>query len=169
MDYCTRNQDAVVSLTATRPTAFTGRKWVRWTRRMKAEFLDALAARCSVLHAAAAIGVDPVSVYALRRRDPAFLAEWELALEQGYQMIETLLVGHVLAGGAADGVIDDGDVSLKIDVDLAFRLLNAHRAAKTGEERVKRKGPPLGRASNAETDAAILKKLTALEKRRSAQ
>ncbi len=85
--------------TRTRPTAFTGRKWVRWTAKKKAAFLDHLAATCNVKESAAAIGVDPGSVYALRRHDAAFLADWHDALEAGYAMLETQLIGHALAGG----------------------------------------------------------------------
>ncbi|OYY70025.1 MAG: hypothetical protein B7Y47_11065 [Sphingomonas sp. 28-63-12] len=69
--------------TVTRPTAFTGRKWVRWTAKKKAAFLDHLAATCNVKESAAVIGVDPGSVYALRRHDLAFSAAWLDALEAG--------------------------------------------------------------------------------------
>lgn len=166
MAYRTRNKAAAVSLTATRPTAFTGRKWVRWSRRMKAEFLDTLAATANVKRAAASIGVDPASVYALRRRDPEFLVEWGLALEQGYQVIETLLLGHVLAGGDRVGAIALPDDHVPIDVETALRVLALHRAAVAGSGRARRGGPRLQRASDGETDAAILKKLALIEKRR---
>ncbi|RYD63816.1 MAG: hypothetical protein EOP58_10740, partial [Sphingomonadales bacterium] len=74
-------------------SAFEGRKWVRWTAKMRASFLDHLAATCNVKASAEFIGVDPVSVYALRRRDARFTEAWGEALALGYEMLETLLVG----------------------------------------------------------------------------
>jgi hypothetical protein len=137
---------------------------------MKAEFLDALAATCQVKLAAAVIGVDPKSVYALRRRDPEFLREWGLALDQGYQLIETLLLGHVLAGGGACEPIARPDEADLIDVDTGLRLLAAHRASVVGtaKQRANRGGSKPQRASDGETDAAILKKLAAIERHRAA-
>lgn len=166
MAFRTKNAGAAASLTATRPTAFTGRKWVRWTRRMKAEFLDALAASCNVKGSAAAIGVGPVSVYALRRRDAEFAREWEIALESGYQLLETLVVGHVLSGASRDAGVAMPDESPTIDMDTALRLLSAHRNAFGKPSH--NAGPPRQRAEQADTDAAILKKLNAIEKRRDA-
>ncbi|OYY90503.1 MAG: hypothetical protein B7Y45_07770 [Sphingomonas sp. 28-66-16] len=153
--------------TITRPTAFTGRKWVRWTAQKKAAFLDHLAATCNVKASAAVIGVDPISVYALRRHDPAFLAAWQEALEAGYAMLETQLVGHALSGGGR--TIANGATALTgpIDVDLALRLLAAHRTRSA--DRPRRGGPPLQRASPDDTDAAILKKLRAIEKQQGKQ
>ena len=153
--------------TLTRPTAFTGRKWVRWTAKKKAAFLDHLAATCNVSESAAVIGVDPCSVYALRRHDPVFLAAWHDALEAGYAMLETQLVGHALSGGGR--MIANGATELTgpIDVDLALRLLATHKTR--AENRPRRGGPPLLRASPEDTDAAILKKLRAMEKRQAEQ
>jgi hypothetical protein len=143
---------------ADRRSAKTTRGWVRWTRRMKKEFLDHLAATCNVRGAAAAIGVDPVSVYALRRRDEAFYLAWEEAVVAGYQMLETQLIGHCLAGGGT--TIDNGaDEFGSIDKDMALRLLTSHRA---GRDKVIRGGPRPQVARRDETDAAILKKLKAL-------
>ncbi len=149
--------------TRTRPTAFTGRKWVRWTAKKKAAFLDHLAATCNVKESAAAIGVDPGSVYALRRHDAAFLADWHDALEAGYAMLETQLIGHALAGGGRSIINGATDLTGPIDVDLALRLLAAHKSRPA--DRPRRGGPPLLRARSDETDAAILKKLRAMEKK----
>jgi hypothetical protein len=149
--------------TVTRPTAFTGRKWVRWTKKMKAAFLDHLAATCNVKESAAEIGVDPVSVYGLRRHDAEFRANWADALACGYEMLETQLVGHALAGDGSGELTGAAESVGPISVDLALRLLTAHRNAMTGK--MARGGPPRHRATKAETDAAILKKLAVVEKR----
>lgn len=145
-------------------SAFEGRKWVRWTAKMRESFLDHLAATCNVKASAEYIGVDPVSVYVLRRRDAKFADAWGEALALGYEMLETLLVGQALSG-------DDGDVlncgaetrSGPVTVDLAMRLLTMHRNA-TGKPR--RGGPARQFADPEETDKALMKKLAAIEARR---
>lgn len=142
-----------------RRTAKVGRRWVRWTAGMKDRFLDHLAATCNVKASAAEIGVDPVSVYRLRRNDPRFAGQWADALAAGYEMLETQLVGHALAGGGA--VIDNGaDAIGPIDKDLALRLLSAHRGQIGGK--APRGGPKRHVATRQETDAAILRKLAAM-------
>jgi hypothetical protein len=51
-------------------------------------------------------------------------------------------------------------------MDAALRLLAAHRGA--AGKRADKTGSPNGRGANADTDAAILRKLNAIEKRRGA-
>lgn len=151
---------------AARSAWMTGRKWVRWTDRLKDEFLDALAATCHVRNSAAAIGVEPSSVYQLRRRDEAFAAAWSVALGQGYEMLELQLVGHALAGGGmgAGEVLDNGDPARPpIDVEMAMKLLRDHRSRATGKQDVS--GPKPMIATREQTNAAIIKKLAAIEKR----
>jgi len=138
-----------------------GRRWVRWNKAKRRGFLDHLAATCDVKASAAAIGVDPASVYYLRRRDAAFAAEWAEALLLGYQMLETRLVGHALAGrGTAEAMPRDG--LDPIDAHLALTLLAAHRNALAGVPH--KGGPRLKRATEEETNAALMKKLDAIEK-----
>lgn len=149
-----------------RSTWMTGRKWVRWTARMKGEFLDALAASCNVKESAEAIGVKPASVYQLRRRDEAFAASWAVALRQGYDMLEVQLVGLALAGGGSGygAVLDNGDPARPpIDVDLALKLLREHRDRASGKRDPG--GPKPVVATREQTNAAIMKKLAAIEKR----
>lgn len=149
-----------------RSTWMTGRKWVRWTARLKGEFLDALAASCNVKESAAAIGVEPASVYHLRRRDEAFAASWAVALRQGYDMLEIQLVGHALAGGGSGlgALLDNGDPARPpIDVDLALKLLREHRDRASGKRDPG--GPKPVIATREQTNAAIMKKLAAIEKR----
>ena len=146
----------------------TDRRWVRWSKKLKAAFLDHLAATCNVKESAEAIGVEPKSIYILRRRDPAFAAAWAEALQAGYEMLETQLVGHALSGGGARTITNGGDAGSGddvggIDVDLALRLLGTHRNAMLGKPF---KGGPRPRtATREETNAAILKKLKAVEDR----
>ncbi|MBX3563100.1 MAG: hypothetical protein KF730_00850 [Sphingomonas sp.] len=145
-------------------SAFEGRKWVRWTAKMRERFLDHLAATCNVKASAEFIGVDPVSVYALRRREPKFADAWGEALALGYEMLETLLVGHALSGDDSD-VLNCGAEprSGPVRVDLALRLLSMHRNA---EGKPTRGGPKRQFAAPEETDAVLMKKLAAIAARR---
>lgn len=148
-------------IAADRRTAYTGRKWVRWSKRMKSDFLDHLAATGSIAGAAAAIGVVPSSVYQLRRRDAAFAAAWREAVVLAYDVLETLVLGHVL-GGRGERTIVEGAYG-PIDIDQALRLLARHRAALRGTPFTG--GARIRYATRAETDAAILKAIDARARR----
>lgn len=94
-----------------------------WSERRKADFLDHLAATCDVRASAAVVGMEPIHVYALRRYDPAFAQAWGEALNLGYEMLETQLVGHAMAWGGRALVNGATERTGPIDVDLALRLL----------------------------------------------
>jgi hypothetical protein len=131
---------------------------VRWTKAMKQAFLDHLAATCNVKEASAAVDVDPGSAYGLRRRDASFARDWAEAVAQGYTMLETLLIGHALAGGG--GTIETGCEALgPLDRDLALKLLAFHRQ---GSPRSTQRRGPKTVATREETNAAILTRLRAL-------
>ena len=141
-------------------------KWARarWSKAMRAAFLDHLAATCNVKESAAAAGVSKNSVYQIRRRDAAFAEKWEEALALGYQMVETRLLGHVLAGfGRNDPLSYDDADPCAIDFESALRLLAAHRNT-TGKPRKGGVGPQF--AAPDETDAVLLKRLKVIEMRR---
>lgn len=140
-----------------------GRHWIRWNKGMRQGFLDHLAATGNVKQAAAEIAVDPRAVYNLRRRDPKFAAEWGEAITLGYQMLETRLIGHALAGGRTCDMIDQDGME-PIDPQLALTMLAAHRNALAGVPL--KGGPRQKRATEEETNAALMKKLDAIEKRR---
>ncbi len=153
--------------TALRPPASTARTWVRWSDLKKGKFLDHLAISGDVSAAAALIGVKVSAVYALRRRDAAFARDWQVAVDSGYQLLETLLLGHVLSGAAREaGIATPHGATL--DMDAALRLLAAHRGA--AGKRLDKATPPgaRGDGADADADAAILRKLSAIEKRRGA-
>ncbi|WP_343520258.1 hypothetical protein [Sphingomonas sp.] len=142
-----------------------GKRWqARWGKAMRAAFLDHLAATCNVSRAAAAAGVFPATVYAARRRDPEFAAQWEEALALGYQMLETRLVGHVLEGRRRDEQVEGGDPgdSGGIDFEAALRLLSQHRTAQGKPH----KGRQPQFAAPEETDKMLLKRLAHIEARR---
>ena len=110
------------------------------------------------------VGVTTGAVYIVRRREPDFAAAWEEALALGYTMLETLLVGQALAG-------DEGaDISTgalpqvgSLSVDLALRLLTAHRNA---SGKPNRPGPKRQFATPDDSDTALITRLAQIEARR---
>lgn len=136
-----------------------------WTKARRTDFLDMLAATCNVTRAAAHIGVPKARAYALRRRDPQFAELWRQAILMGYDRLEEQLLDH--AGGAApiNDITPDPDAvpPQPFDPKLAMDLLRLHRA--TVEGRAKPTQGAVVRASREEAEAALLKKLDALERR----
>lgn len=134
------------------------RRWVRWTKTRREAFLDHLAGTANVRASAEIAGVTTPSVYHLRRKDEDFAEEWRKALALGYDMLETELLGHILAGGGGTIRCADGR---EIDVQEAIRLLGLHRNSLQGKWKG---GPKLKRARPEETDAAIMRKLDAIDR-----
>lgn len=134
------------------------------SKAMRAAFLDHLAATCNVKQSAAVANVDVRMVYKIRRREPVFAAKWEEALALGYQMIETRLVGHVLAGRCRTDPLSNEDSNEgPIDFESALRLLAVHRNP-TGKPRKGGVTPQF--ATREETDMVFLKRLRMIEARR---
>ncbi len=136
-----------------------------WTIRKRVIFLDHLAATCNVSASAQAAGFVESSAYALRRRDPEFADLWRNALEAGYDRLQAMLIER--ATGAVDvpiGEMPVPDISA-MDTELAMRLIENHRRSIAGGPK-KSGGRLPGRATKEETNAAIMKKLRALAKRK---
>lgn len=106
-----------------------------WTMERRARFLEALSESCNVAEACRAAGLNKRNAYALRRRDPAFAAEWAEALEQGYAELEMMLLHQAIFGSTTTETIDDGAETGRARVKTvhsyphttALRLLLAHR------------------------------------------
>ena len=81
-------------------------------------FLESLAETSNVTAAATAAGATTSFAYRVRRSDPAFAAQWRVALREGYDNLEFELLGH----------LRDPQAERKMDVAAAVRLLAAHRA-----------------------------------------
>ena len=96
------------------------------------------------------------SAYTLRRKDPDFAEAWSVALAAGYARLEGMLIER-----AAGGPVDPD--APQMNSELALSLLRHHRGPMEGRPRGG--GPKPRVASMEETDAAILKKLKALNKR----
>lgn len=82
-------------------------------------FLQALAETSNVTAAAAKAGVSPSRAYKLRRDNPDFAAQWQAALQEGYDHLEIEVLGY----------LRNPDPARKVDVTAAIRLLAAHREA----------------------------------------
>lgn len=138
-------------------------RWIRWTKAMREDFLDHLAATCNVRRSAAVIGVPKCAVYRLRRRDPQFAEAWSEALALGYQMLETHVLAHVLAGNGPGPIdIGPGEEPIEIDIVQAMKLLTTHRNA-TGKPH--RGGPARRFADPEDTDRLLMRKLAQIEQR----
>lgn len=138
-----------------------GSRDVRWTRAMTERFLDHLAMTCNVAASAKAIEVAYMSVYAKRRGDAEFRAQWDEALDCGYQLLETRLVGHALAGGSASADLPGEPGEPILSADYAMRVL-ALRNGKAIGRRDHARRPALP-TTKAETIGAIMRKLAVLE------
>ncbi|MEG3163780.1 hypothetical protein U1701_04150 [Sphingomonas sp. PB2P19] len=160
-----------------------------WTHDKRERFLDMVAATANVRMAAQDVGMSLTGAYALRRRDAAFAALWEEALEQGYGRLEAELLSSALgeAGGengveseSAEGrvsahvnaIAPDGDRAAMgmgmgagagpIDPALGLNLLALRRAATGPRKTQKRnyKTVPI-----AEVERAVMKQLEIAERR----
>jgi hypothetical protein len=137
-----------------------------WTGAKRRIFLDTLAATLSARRAARAAGMSYSAAFALKRRDPEFASLWRQAVIDGYSTLETMVMERSALGGAPDP--EDGDPEeppdpARMDPDLAMKLLQLKQREILGAPH--KGSPPLKRATPAETDAAILRKLAALRRR----
>lgn len=142
----------------------------RWTDQAQERFLDVLGASCNVTLAAAAAGFSTEAIYARRRREPAFAAAWQAAVDHGYARIEAMLVQRaieVLAGTAPDpdALFPNAPFPKmpfpNMSVRDAIAILQLHRAAVRGEgKRPGWRGRP---RSLEEVRGSILTKLEAID------
>ncbi len=140
-----------------------------WTKAKRATFLTELAASCNIRRASAVVGMWATSAYKLRQRDAEFAKAWQAALDVGYERLETALVARALeAVGEIDFDTLDERVALveKMTVDQAIRILGQHReSARQGQARGRK---PQARqiATQEETDAALIRRITMIERQR---
>ncbi len=140
---------------------------VRWTATMNRTFFTHLAGSCNVSEAAKAIGLLPSQVYYRRKTNVAFGKAWAEAIAIAYQVLETRMIGHVLAGGGGGGggtvAVVEGVAPEPIAWDEAVKLLGMHKARREGRGGCR---PSQAVATRAQTDAAIMGKLQALAVRK---
>src|SRR3546814_16815097 len=84
--------EGVVGGVKNRPVKVAKAGHTGWTKARRGVFLAELAQSCNVARAHEAAGMGRASAYLLRRRDPAFAAQWQQALEAGYERLELALL-----------------------------------------------------------------------------
>jgi hypothetical protein len=146
-----------------------------WTKAKREAFLVELAASCNIVRAAALVGMGQSGAYRLRKREPDFAAQWQAALEIGYERLETALVRRALeavgetAGEFPVEALDERSEPVeKMTVDQAIRILTFHRESiRQGQART-RKAQARHVATQEETDAALIKRIRMIERQRAA-
>ncbi|WP_374526631.1 hypothetical protein [Sphingopyxis sp.] len=146
-----------------------------WTKAKRETFLVELAASCNIVRAAALAGMGQSGAYRLRKREPDFAAQWQAALEIGYERLETALVRRALeavgetAGEFPVEALDERSEPVeKMTVDQAIRILTFHRESiRQGQART-RKAQARHVATQEETDAALIKRIRMVERQRAA-
>ena len=137
-----------------------------WTAKRRAVFLDHLAATCNAEASAKVAGPHVSTVYSLRRRDADFAAQWRAALETGFDRLQAMLIERAI--GPMKIAIGETPVPdpAQMDTALAMQLIEHHRRTINGTgAKMRRGGPVQTRASEEDTNAAILKKLKVLHQR----
>lgn len=135
-----------------------------WTATKRGAFLDHIAATCNVTAAARLVGMGPSSAHKLRRVDPEFSDQWRVALDAGFDRLQAMLIERAMGPLTVQiGDMPMPDVST-MDTELAMRLVEHHRRTIAGAPK-RRGGPAPSRATEEETNAALLKRLKILHKR----
>lgn len=104
----------------------------RWSTGGERAFLETLVATANVTAAARAAGVSTVTAYNRRRQWPAFAAQWDAALAEGWQRLELMLVCAATATLDPDPAIVEGCEPPAMSVEQAMALWQAHRARVNG-------------------------------------
>ncbi len=134
-----------------------------WTKERRERFLDHVAATCNVREATEIVGLSQCGLYALRRRDPVFAEQWRMALLTGYDRLEAELLRKAIS--ALDGVaIGDPDkvIAGPVTIEQAIKILDRHQHVLKSGSAVRESRH---QATQAETDAELIKRLDAMKKR----
>ena len=177
------------------PVPRNGKPWMGITAQRQAAFIAHLAGSGSVKMAAKSIGISSSALYQLRKAEGAesFAAAWEVAIEMGARRVLDTLMDHAIHG-IPETLSKDGVVILERRkyntrammwiVQQRFPeqfggslnvLSNAPNSLPHGLKKLKEEwraecqkeweAKHLGRATEEETNAAILKRLRVVQKR----
>jgi hypothetical protein len=139
-----------------------------WTKARRILFIDTFAATCNTTLAAKACGMSDRSVRELKKRDPHFAMLCDEALQEGYERLEAELLARTLGHQIGDenpsaDELGQGDKPA-FDPQLAIKVLQMRDAAAKARSS-DRRGRIFVRATQEETDAALERKLAAVERR----
>jgi len=105
-----------------------------WTEAIRGTFLDQLALSANVRASAQAVNMSFQGAYKLRRRDADFARGWDVALREGYAMLELEML-HRARFGSTRTITERSDTALVCETmvhdypdGLAMRLLALHQA-----------------------------------------
>lgn len=137
-----------------------------WTKARRDAFLTELSQSCNVHRAHAAAGMGYSGAYDLRRRDPMFAAQWQQALEIGYEQLELALLRR--AREAVEGLTLDEpkEPIVKMTVEQAIDVMKRHRdSVLKGRAREMR---PQARqvATQEETDTILMRRIAMVQRQR---
>lgn len=147
---------------ATNDTAATAARH-SFTKARQVIFLNSLAATCNVRDSAKAAGVTTAAVYSKRRTDPLFAISWQQALETAYAALETLLLKRAQKILATSQPSNTKATAADMTIAQAISLFSDHRKGLTANG--KERPVNAGRADEAETATAIMRKLDILRNR----
>jgi hypothetical protein len=124
------------------PAASPRRPRARFTPRQVAHFCRLLSASGSISLAAKKSGLGRTQLYDHRKRDPAFAARWDKAMELGVARVRDEVFRRAVAG-INRPVFHHGEVVGKVkhyDNRLLWSLLKAHDPDTYGDKRPRRDG-----------------------------
>jgi hypothetical protein len=128
-----------------------------WTYKVRADFLDAFEETLNITKACEKVERSRRSFYELRKRDPEFATAFDEALDQGYLMLETMLLERAMFGTERQ-ILDrqNNIVTLKShDNRLAMQLLrHRQRRQEMTENRAARAAAQAQIQAQAEAAAA---------------
>lgn len=137
-----------------------------WTKARRAAFLAELAQSCNVGRALVVAGMSGSTAYQLRRRDPEFAAQWQAALEIGYERLETALLRRALEAAGAVEIDDAAEPVEKMTVEQAIGFLNKHRASIQLGHAKARRSQAREVATQQEVDAILIRRIRMVKRQR---
>ncbi len=139
----------------------------RWSAKVEAAFLAELTATANVNAAARAAGVTPQCVYLRRKHYPAFKAEWDAAVAEGFARIETLLVCAATTTLEPEPLSARAHEGPEMSVDQAIKIWLTHRAGGPGAIKHRLGGVARREPDIEEVRAEIMRKVAAIKRARS--
>lgn len=138
----------------------------RWSKKVEAAFLAELTATANVTAAARAAGVTLPCVYMRRKLWPAFKAEWDAAVAEGFARIETLLVCAATTTLDPEPMPERAWEAPQMSMDQAIKIWLTHRAGGPGAHKRRLGGMPRREPSIEEVRAEIMRKVAAIKRAR---
>jgi hypothetical protein len=114
--------------------AGAGTARLKWTRERRETFFAELSELCNIAAAARAVGIsDTKIIYRTKKRDPVFAADFERAVDEGYERLDLEMLERARFGeGRPADVGVSGARQREIPTGLALQLLRLHQARGRG-------------------------------------